>query len=459
MGLVHRTARVRLRVTRGQARRCYGLLRAGGDVWAALIDVNRERFRGGARPIANFQEWCREMTGAPLGELARVCAEGIAKRYCDAFIETARRRRRGERARYPRRKRALFPVRFRTGAFAFDGRRVRLAVARGAPPLWVRLARDVPYPGEQVRSVTLLVEAGRLCLDVTAAVPVEAHDLDRKRVAGVDVGIIHPFAVAADDEALLVSGRQLRAEERLHLADSKARARRMTPKAPRRGQRGSRRWRKLRATQRRAEARHRRRVQLAHHQAAKTVVAWAIEHRVGTLAVGDPTGITRSDAGRRQNLRLRLWRRTHLMRALADKAETAGIQVKRIGERATSSTCPECTQRTPKPRGREFSCPHCGHTGHRDLVAARNIAGRSGGTTSSPLLVTHRRAGSPPARRDRRRHLMDQRRSRPAPGRPRPRGSRSQANRPEHPLADRFTSTRSTPDEDQPTRPNKAKVA
>jgi hypothetical protein len=121
MGLVHRTARVRLRVTRGQARRCYGLLRAGGDVWAALIDVNRERFRGGAR---------REMTGAPLGELARVCAEGIAKRYCDAFIETARRRRRGERARYPRRKRALFPMRFRTGAFALDGRRVRLAVAR-----------------------------------------------------------------------------------------------------------------------------------------------------------------------------------------------------------------------------------------------------------------------------------------------------------------------------------------
>jgi transposase len=406
MGLVHRTARVRLRVTRGQARRCYGLLRAGGDVWAALIDVNRERFRGGARPIANFQEWCREMTGAPLGELARVCAEGIAKRYCDAFIETARRRRRGERARYPRRKRALFPMRFRTGAFALDGRRVRLAVARGTPPLWVRLARDVPYPGEQVRSVTLLVEAGRLCLDVTAAVPVEAHELDRKRVAGVDIGIIHPFAVAADDEALVVSGRQLRAEERLHLADSKA-----------------------------------------------------IEHRVGTLAVGDPTGITCSDAGRRQNLRLRQWRRTHLMRALADKAETAGIQVKRIDERATSSTCPECTQRTPKPKGREFSCPHCGHTGHRDLVAARNIAGRSGGTTSSPLLVMHRRAGSPPARRDRRRHLMDQRRSRPAPGRPRPRGSRSQANRPEHPLADRFTSTRSTPDEDQPTRPNKAKVA
>src|SRR5947208_8962588 len=37
MRMVHRTARVRLLVTPAQARRCYRLLRAGGDIWAALI--------------------------------------------------------------------------------------------------------------------------------------------------------------------------------------------------------------------------------------------------------------------------------------------------------------------------------------------------------------------------------------------------------------------------------------
>jgi transposase len=108
--------------------------------------------------------------------------------------------------------------------------------------------------------------------------------------------------------------------------------------------------------------------------------------------VGDPIGITRRDAGKRQNLRLRQWRRTHLMRCLLDKAEVAGIRVVRVDERGTSSTCPECGLRVAKPKGRAFSCPHCGHAGHRDLIAARNIAGRSGGSTSSPLLVTHRRA-------------------------------------------------------------------
>ena len=312
---------------------------------------------------------------------------------------------------------ALFPVRWYQGTFVVKAGRVRLSTARGTPQLWVCLSRPAPYSVAQIRSVTLVVEAGHLCLDISAAVPLADHGLNRDRVAGVDLGIIHPYAIATNDAALLVSGRQLRAEERLHLADTRARQRKMSSKSPRRGERGSRRWRKFRTAQRRAEARHRRRIRLGHHKAAKAVVAWAIDHDVGTLAVGDPAGISRRDAGRRQNLRLHQWRRTHLMRALSDKAERAGINVERIDERNTSSTCPECARRVPKPRGRLFSCPHCGHRGHRDIVAARNIAGRSGGITSSRLLITHRRAGHPPARRDRRRHLMDRRRSCLAPGR------------------------------------------
>ena len=40
MAMVHRTARVPLRLTRGQRRRCFSALATAGDVWAALIDVN-----------------------------------------------------------------------------------------------------------------------------------------------------------------------------------------------------------------------------------------------------------------------------------------------------------------------------------------------------------------------------------------------------------------------------------
>lgn len=60
--------------------------------------------------------------------------------------------------------------------------------------LWLRLARPIPYPTEQVRAVTLFSEGGLLTLSVTAVVPCAQHDLDRGRVAGVDLGITHPYA-------------------------------------------------------------------------------------------------------------------------------------------------------------------------------------------------------------------------------------------------------------------------
>jgi len=107
-----------------------------------------------------------------------------------------------------------------------------------------------------------------------------------------------------------------------------------------------------------------------------------------------------------------LARRVGAGRALAGKAETAGITVMLVDERGTSSTCPKCSRRVPKPAGRVFSCPHCGQGGHRDLVAAASIAARTGGgiipAIPSGAGITHRRAGTHlpgvhPARRDPRR--------------------------------------------------------
>jgi IS605 OrfB family transposase len=364
-----------------------------------LIEVNEARFRGHAKPIFGYQAWCREIAGVEVGELSVTAMRSVLRRYSDACFVTAQRKRAGERARYPRRKRYLVPLRWSSGTFEVEDRRVRLSLARGAPALWLRLDRGVPYPLESLRSITLLVEAGRLVLDVTAGLDVEEHDVDPGRVAGVDLGIIHPVAAAHGDEGLLVSGRAVRAEAHLHLGDTKARQRRMAPKEPSRGQRGSRRWRQLRDRQRRAEAASRRRVRQAQHEAAKTLIDWAIERRVGTLIVGDPKGITNRDAGPVHNRRLRIWRRTHLMGAITDKATLAGITVHRVEERGTSSRCPNtaCRARVPKPSGRNFFCPTCGQRGHRDLVGARNIAALGGGTTTSLTLVQHPRRNPDPA--------------------------------------------------------------
>jgi transposase len=260
---------------------------------------------------------------------------------------------------------------------------------------------------------------------------------------------------------LLVSGRAARAEHHLHLADTKARSRVNARRAPKPGQRRSRRWRQARRAQRNADVGHRRRIRHGQHHAAKLVIDWAVAHRVATLVVGHPQGITGRDFGPVHNRRLRTWDRTHLLGDLTDKAQLAGIAVVLVDERGTSSTCPRCQRRVPKPKGRNFACPHCALTGHRDLVGATNIAAKRGGATvTHPVTVMHRRAGPRPARRDRRRQHLDRRRSSPAAGRPRtkPPGSRSaktapanRPNRPQMPPPPGKT-------EDQPTQPNTANV-
>jgi IS605 OrfB family transposase len=430
--VVHRTARAGLCVTRGQRRRLVGLLVSAGDLWAAVLELNGWRRARQDRPLVSYQELCRELAASgpgTFGELDSQGARSVLRRYSDAWFAAAQRRRGDDRrARFPRRRRALMPLRWYHGTFTLAGRRLRIPVARGRPPLWVRLDRDLPYPPEQVRSVTLLYDAGRLWVDVAAEVPVACYadglEPDPGRVAGVDLGIIHPYAVAGPEgEGLLVSGRAVRAEHRMHLADTKARARAVARRAPKPGQKGSRRWRHYRRRQRLAEARHRRRVRQAQHEAAKAVIAWAVVRRVGMLAVGDPRGVLKLDAGRRHNQRTRDWRIGHLITVLSDKAEVAGIIVQLVDERGTSSTCPACQSRIPKPAGRVLVCPGCRFTGHRDLSAAANIAARLGGGITPVILagVTHRRAGAhlpgvSSSRRDPRRRAHD-RGARGSPGR------------------------------------------
>lgn len=351
----------------------------------------------------------------------------MLRRYSTEWFEAAKRRSKGEKAGFPRRKKGLVPIRYYNGTFSITEGADRLPTARESEPLKLRLCREIPYPIDSIRSVTILCEAGRLYMDVTAELTVQELAEDATKMAGVDLGIIHPFAVATEGAALLISGRAHRCEERLHLEDTKERQKKMAPRVPKRGERGSRRYRKLRAAQRRAEARHKRKIRQGHHESAKQVVEFAKENKVGTLVVGDLKGIASEDHGAAHNLRLRQWRRTHLVRCLKDKAEMAGIKVVFVSERGSSSTCPACKAKVSKPKGREISCKNCGFSSHRDVVGAVNIAAIGGGIISEIPLIEHRRAGKVSARRDRRRHLFDLHRSCPASGR---RGHRSRSRSP-----------------------------
>ncbi len=322
---VHRTARCGLRVTRAQRSRLFGLLRSAGDVWCAVLELNRWRRSRRDAPLAGYQELCRELAASgpgTFGELDSAGAGSVLRRYSDAWFAAAARRRAGDAsARYPRRRRGLVPVRWHAGTFTLDGRALRLPAARGRPPLLVRLDRDAPYPagagpvgdprvrrrapvpGRDRRGPRRGLPAGHWARPCPGRGRGPGRDppVRRRRPAG--------------DQRLLVSGRAIRAECRQHLRDRKGPLPRRRPPRPRPGRRGSRRWRRHKRRQRTAEARHLRRVRQAQHEAAKTVVSWAVEHRVGTLAVGDPRGVLNLRGGTASHQRTRDWRIGHLIGA------------------------------------------------------------------------------------------------------------------------------------------------
>ncbi|TVZ01855.1 hypothetical protein EAS64_30910 [Trebonia kvetii] len=146
-------------MTPHQRERVFGLLRSAGDVWCCVLDLAAWRRHRQDPPLAGYQELCRVLAVSgpgTFGELDSTCARSVLRRYSDAWFATAKRRKEGEvSARYPRRKRGLVPVRWYHGTFRLDGRVLAIPMARGCPPLAIRLDRDIPYLPGQVRSVTL----------------------------------------------------------------------------------------------------------------------------------------------------------------------------------------------------------------------------------------------------------------------------------------------------------------
>ena len=104
--VVHRTARVELRVTPAQRERCFGLLGSGGDLWAAVLELNALRRRRGDAPIVTDQDLCSELARSGpgcAGSLSSTGARTILRRYSDAWFAAAARRRAGDlRPHFPR---------------------------------------------------------------------------------------------------------------------------------------------------------------------------------------------------------------------------------------------------------------------------------------------------------------------------------------------------------------------
>lgn len=184
--------------------------------------------------------------------------------------------------------------------------------------------------------------------------------------AGIDIGEIHPVAITAEDGTILVvSGREIRSIKRQR-NKSLGQFSRMLSRCTK----GSRRWKKLIRAKGSLKGKTDAQAKNFLHHATRKAINWCADHGVAELVIGNLSGVEKNTKkhkrlSRKNRQKVSQMESGRIKQYLKYKAQESGMTSCLVGERGTSSNCPECGH-THRPKGRVFHCPKCGFTAHRD---------------------------------------------------------------------------------------------
>ncbi|GEM82025.1 RNA-guided endonuclease InsQ/TnpB family protein [Meiothermus hypogaeus] len=335
-------------------------------LYNAALQERRDAYKKAGRTVGFYEQkrYLPEIR-AELPEYKHIHSQvlqNVIERVDKAFQGFFRRVKAGQKAGYPRFKGQgrydsfTFPQAGTTGVKLQEGG--KRALLHGIGSVKMKLHR--PLEG-RLKTATLKREGDDWY--IVFVCEVEPQPLPENQEAiGIDMGTNPHFLVTSEGEMVEAPRYFQKAQAKL------ARTQRSVTKK----QRGSNRRRKLKmrlARQHRKIANQRKDF---HHKVARRLV-----NNYGTIVHEDLNilGLARSrtakgvqDAGWAQFLQI-----------LAYKAEEAGRRVVGVDPKHTSQDCPVCGHREKKPLWvREFTCPACGASLHRDVAAAINVLARSG---------------------------------------------------------------------------------
>jgi putative transposase len=302
-----------------------------------------------------------------------------------ANIDTTRQIRKEHpqmRMKYPWRAKRFYPVKWPEQAVSKEPGRVILPMGKGRKSLVLPI--DLP---ENSGACSIVWNSG-FELHVCVEIP-QAEQSPGEVQATVDLGEIHLAAVTTNTgKAMIATGRGIRSLKR----QRNKQIGQITKKQSN-CKRHSRRWKKLQCAKKKLSLRAERRVRDLRHKATRQVIDFCVEQGVGTLFIGNPTGVRTRDCGRHHNQRMALWEYGKDIDYLTHKAKQAHISCFTGSERGTSSQCPCCGHKH-KPKNRTWACRACGFTGHRDLVGSVNMHRVAFGTqVEFPRSFTYLRPG------------------------------------------------------------------
>lgn len=356
---------------------CEELRREAGRCWTDLVAAH-----GASRGGPWLTE--RDLNGLTKGGRYRLHSQSIQAlvQKLLANVDTTRTLRRQEQAsggeattRYPYRPKAYQTVTWKGQAIRVAQGQLHLPNGRGQADLSLPLPER--FHDADIRQAELLWRADHYELALTIATPPPKEPITRPvpgQTAGLDLGEINVAALCtADGHALVISGRLLRHLKQLRNKRQAAYRLRMD-----RCRKGSRRFKRLRHQQVRAAAKLARQQRNLLHQASRKAVAFAQQHGVSEVAVGDVRDLADGiDKGRHTNQKLSQWPHGQFRRYLTEKAARLGMRVTLTDEAYSTRTCARCGHRhPPAPRGRVFRCSGCGVLVHRDANGAANICSK-----------------------------------------------------------------------------------
>ena len=340
---------LRLKETQQEAARC----------WNAILDIAKTHYAAGNGWIGK-NDLQKTLKGRY--RLHSQTVQALTDRFCANRLTAATNRRQGLDTRYPWREKKFVTIPFKQMAIKQAGGTLMLSLSAGD-----RIDTGLTITNS-IKTCDIFWDNGRYLLSYTTDYP------DKELVAGIragiDIGEIHPVAVVAEDGAgLVVSGREIRATKQQRNKSLGWFSRVLS-----RCTKGSRRWKKLLRAKHRLKGKTNAQVQDLLHKATRKAINWCIKHQVAELVIGNPAGVEK-DTKKQKRLSRKSRQKVSQMETgrikhyLGYKARESGIASCLVGERGTSSDCPQCGS-SHKPQGRTFRCPGCGFTAHRDGKAS-----------------------------------------------------------------------------------------
>ena len=255
-------------------------------------------------------------------------------------------------------------VTFKEDGFKHDSEngRVRLSKGRNFKAGWsdfilCEYDSDPDVTIENVQQVRAVYDRGEWRIHFICRHTID-HNPPGEDVVGIDLGISNIAAVSFGDEGVLYPGGALKEDEYWFQKERAKCDDAASNEADR-------------LDQKRTERR-------SHflHTLSKAIIAECVERGVGTIVVGNLSGIRDGrDWGDNGNLNLHGWAFDRFTKMLEYKAEEQGIDVEQVDECGTSKTCSVCGTENESQRVERglYVCESCDTVANADINGAENI--------------------------------------------------------------------------------------